>query len=596
MRYLFFRLCRAVVTVAFCLMGCGLSSVSAAERWWPVQKPAKELIVIDAGIFREIEAGHSDKSPAAVNPYAMLAQSLSGLAAQAVNEGKGDQLVWIAPRGSKSYAEWLSRLLNRTGMKKVKRGDLWKLVAEFQQKGLVKGYVLYRAETKSRDDRALPVNEKSGDLVDESCNVATVVAGLEQGILVDQSIEAEAKQAGLPLLFDARSSSEHEVFEKYKGQLNQRAILVQSPDFPYMRDLAIAQRMMVCFGIDSPTPEVYRWMKPIGAVFGWNVGDEKEGVLQATKEGHVLVPADWALNIPALSVGAPASLEIAQLPKFQTPASAASPVSKLPGIALVMSDGDNIQWMLTSFAHNPHYWGDEQRNERPLSWGLPLADLVHLAPDVYNYLVETQGPRTSILCHMGYYYPDLFADARGVDERKALLGELARQTQVTFEKTGTHFLTFLADELDSRGALESYDILAKNSPSLQGMFAIAYDPYEGGKGHAYWAKRDDGSQVPVTTAAYALWQTTAKKRPQAGTPGVLAEKILKTSTPGTVNWVIVHVWSEFAPPEGMPVPGGKYMGVGPTNELADKLKGKADILTAEELVKQLLSLNKAQAH
>ena len=320
-------------------------------------------------------------------------------------------------------------------------------------------------------------------------------------------------------------------------------------------------------------------MKPVGTVLGWNAGDERAAVLQATSEGHVVVPCDWALNVPALSVGADEA--VSDLPRFGTPSAASQ--SRLPGVALVMSDGDNLQWMLTSFTHNANYWANEQRAKHPFTWGLPVADLVHLAPDVYRYLVETQGARTSILCHFGYWYPDRFAEARGARERQLLLEEVGRQCEKVFAKTGTHFLTFLADDPGSSAARESYQVLARTSPSMTGMFAIAYDPYEGGEGKTYWADSSAGRRIPVTTAAYALWQTTSKKRPFAGDPEMLSRKILQAASPGSVDWVIVHAWSEFAPPAGI----AKFLGVGPTVQLADLLEGKVEILTAEALVDRL---------
>ena len=41
-----------------------------------------------------------------------------------------------------------------------------------------------------------------------------------------------------------------------------------------------------------------------------------------------------------------------------------------------------------------------------------------------GHIAETQGDSSSILLHVGYYYPDTFAVLRGPEERKRLLAKL----------------------------------------------------------------------------------------------------------------------------------------------------------------------------
>lgn len=580
------RLCRFLTPLI--LTAAAISVVSPAraiERWWPHQKSGKEILVINSESLKHPGAGPEDYLGHGT-PLAMLVESLSGLAAQSVNEGTGDQLIWVAPRGKVSYAEWLERLTKRTGMEKKPVEDIWSVVGDFKSKGIVKGYILFSEEKKFRDDRKLPDKKDPGDPVDESSNVATVMAGLLKGVLIEESLEEQAKAAGLELLFDARGVTEAEVFAKHKDQLNRRALLVQSPDFPYGRDYAITHRMMVTFGVDDPTPEIYRWLQPIATVFGWNVGDERDAVLQTTLQGHILIPADWACNLPALSAGTPESLAEIDVQKFKEPVPVKSDPAK-PNVSLVMSDGDNVQWMVTSFTHNPIYWGHSKRNDLPIGWGLPLADLIQMAPDIYDYLVETQGDHTSILNHIGYYYPDNFGEARGPAERKKLLAELGDRAEWTFQKTGTHFLTFLINEMDNPGGEEAYQILADAAPSMRGMFSVAYNPYEGGEGVIYWVTRKDGSKVPMSSAAYALWKTNSPERPRAGEPARLAEKVATFADPKKPEWIILHVWSDFAE-EGAPKTAERAVGVAPTLQLAKELADHdIGIITLEQLVDQM---------
>ncbi|MFV0416853.1 MAG: hypothetical protein ACK5NG_10870 [Chthoniobacterales bacterium] len=564
-----------------------LLPASAQERWWPHQAAGRELVVIDSHSLKRPEA---EKKPEREHgpPLLMLAESLSGLAARAVNEGRGDQLLWIAPGEEEPYNEWRQRLIRRTGMQEVQTNDIWQLVKNFQEKDIVKGYVLFRAEDTGREERLALEEEGKAEAapMNESCNVATVMAGLLNGVLIEESLEAKAKAAGLSLLFDARDKTEKEVFEKNQKALNRHATLVQAPDMPFGRDLAIAHRMMVSYGTDSPTPEIYEWMEPIGTVFGWNSGDEREAVMQATVAGHIFIPADWAANLPALSAGAPKNLSEVKMAKFRRPKPSASKASDR-NVSLVMSDGDNLQWLLTTFTHNPFYWGNPRRNETPIAWGMPVADLIQMAPDIYDYLVETQGDQTSILCHLGYYYPDNFGDLRSSEERKQLLKELGERAEWTFQASGTHYLTFLVNEINSGGATQAYQIFANQAPSMEGMFAIAYHPYEDGGGKVEWVEQKSGQSIPVTTAAYALWKTDSNERPRAGNPGKLAEIIDAMAAPKKPEWVILHVWSDFVEGETSKA-REKVRGVTPTLKFAEELSGHGvGVITLEELVEQL---------
>lgn len=558
------------------------SAQSASEtsdtRWWPEQRTPKSLAVMESGVFGKLAKVHGGDRAAALDSYQMLAMSLSGLAAQAVNEKGFDELLWISPRGNASYAEWLKRLVARTGVSKRPCTDLWGLVREYAGKGVVKGYILYKREPVSRDDR-------KGTPGDESCNAATVMAGLLGGVLVEEDLRAEAEKIGLTMLLDARPLTEEAIFAKEKDRLSRKYLLVQSPDLPDGRDLAIAHRMMVCFGREKPITDVYEWLEPIGTVFGWNAEPEDQSVKQASRAGHLFIPCDWATNLPALSCGAAPSLRGISPRKFQAPASVAlSP--KQSAMGLLMSDGDNVQWALTTLAHNPKYWANPQRNTFPLAWGLPLGDLLQIAPDAYDYFAETQGANTSIFLHLGYYYPDDFGELRGDAKRAELLQSMARRMQLTFAATGVSLFTFLAHNPEGEKTRQACEIFAAGAPALNAIFAVAYDPYEKGEGKTLWFSRTGGRDVPLVTASYALWNiTAADRRPRAGGPSALAEKInaraASASSPFS-EWTILHAWSEYPSEEN-----GLPKGMEPTARFASLLQGSVTVVPVEQIVDRL---------
>jgi len=562
----------------------GAASSLSDSRWWPEQKTPSSLAIVDSRDLSKMGAGHEEeiyRDPIR-GPYQMLAASLGGLMAQAVNEDRGSELLWFSVRGNAAYAEWLKRLVKRTGVTTRKSPDLWELVREQAENGVVKGYILYNHERVSLEER------KDGPR-NESANAATAMAGLLGGVVVDEQLREEAEKVGLKMLLDARKLTEKEVFAQHRDAFNRHCVMLQSPEKGFGRDLAIAHRMMVLFGRETPTPEVYAWMEPIGTVFGWNLDPEDKAVGQVSEAGHIIIPCDWAPNLPALSCGSPASLEGFLGPKFRPP----SPVpvaADRSAVGVVMSDGDNLQWLLTTFTHNPRFWANPRRNDFPIGWGLPTGDLLQMSPDTYNYLVETQGDKTSILLHLGYYYPDTFGILRGPEKRKELLARLARRVQLTLAASGTSLFTFLAIDPQSAAAREAYEIFAREIPALGAMFAIQYHPYEGGRGAILWAEGMQGRQIPVTTAAYAIWKASDKRE-----RAQVAEQLAKTVQDAAAeanraakpfsDWVIVHVWSEFSTPGGQP--GEMIQGVDPVVNFSRLVDREVPVITAEQIVERL---------
>ncbi|HVY70675.1 MAG TPA: hypothetical protein VHH73_12155, partial [Verrucomicrobiae bacterium] len=258
------------------------------DRWWPVQAMPRALV----------EAGISPKPSESRLALEMLVQSVAGLAAKAVNEARGEEMVWVAMSGG-DVEEWHRRLVAaRPEMKSQATLGAWELVERFARRGVIKGYILYRL-----DPSAGHLNDHRAGM-DCSVNVATSLAGLLDGVIVDESLEAGAKARGLPLLLDARGKSQAWCFETYQERFNRRLLCTQDPKKPHTRDLAIAQKAFTVFGKDEPTTAAMKWLDPLSPILGWNGGDEFESTDLSTGLGHIQTATDWCMNLPVLMAGA----------------------------------------------------------------------------------------------------------------------------------------------------------------------------------------------------------------------------------------------------------------------------------------------------
>jgi hypothetical protein len=472
----------------------------------------------------------------------MLLQSLSGLAAKALNEGRGDELLWVAVDNNDCEAWYADFLSCHGGVELRGNFDTWALVRRYRDLGFVKGYALYRRDRSSR---------KTGDLSSQmelSANVATSAAGILGAVLIEESLEPEARRLGLPLLLDARGKSAEWCFEHFSAKASRTLLGLQDPRKPGMRDLAIARNALVFYGTDETTGKAMRWLEPLSRILGWNGGDEFESTRLSSINSHVQTCTDWSWNLPLLMAGA-SFADTPRAPGFDPRRIDWS--DKRDCVSFVLSDGDNNQWFQTTFFRGePGWWGNASRGDIPFGWSVPFTNLAELSPQPLAYALRTATPNDHFVewggC--GYFYPDLFASSR--PDRWALLARHSADIWSAMQATGTRLVGFLVRECDSPDALKAYSTFAGQTDGLAAILVIQYDPYEGGLGKIFWVKDRRGVDIPVICARYSIWAGRPDSA-SSGTPAKIADLLSrrdgdKGEGPETrFDWVVVHAWSFF---------------------------------------------------
>ena len=554
-----------------------------ASRWWPVQAVPKALV----------RTTNQSQFPSPRASHEMLAQSVAGLAAKAVNKGRGDEMVWVAT-DSVDVEDWLARWLKRHPEVEL-RGTLglWELVDRYAKQGIIKGYVLYRP-----DHSKGALNEHRPGM-DCSLNVATSLAGLLDGILVDEGIEAEARTHGLKLLMDARDKTQTWCFEAYKDRFNPRMLCTQDPRKPHVRDLAIAQRALTVYGNSELMPAVLSWLEPLSPVLGWNGGDEFDTTESSSVFGHIQAATDWCSNLPVLMAGAESAR--------QSRAKSFDPRTiqwndRRSAVSFLCTDGDNVQWFEGNFfrsGDSKNYWSSPERGQIPFGWSCCFAHLAQLCPESIDYATATQSPNDSFIeWGGGYYFPDRFAARRS--NRWELLARHARRTWELMKKNNTRIIGLNVAKLDSADALKAYETFAGQTDGLLGILVFQYDRYEAGAGKVFWVKDSAGVEIPVVAARYSIWNHL-NDRPRAGTPAKVAREIRQTVESAQAihqprhDWVIVHAWSWFknspgadesaedTPQENAGAHGG-VRGYAPATWCARRLSPSIRTVSPEELL------------
>jgi len=492
-------------------VACSLSA-QTGDFWFPGQSLPKTVVVVNSPDNR---AG------------LMTLQSLAGLAAQAVNEKRGDELVWVDD-GNPNINIWRTNFLAAHPDVHLATSDLWTLLGRYADGRFVKGYILYKS--------------------DSSLAVATSLAGILGGVIVDEQMQPAAQAHGLKLLLDARDKSPSWCFESYKGRFNRRLICLQDPTKPHLRDLAIAQRVFTDYGADATIRRVVEWIDPLSAALGWNGGDEFGNTDLLTRFGDFQTGTDWCMDLTVTMAGAEA-VQPMKIPPF--PGIAWS--DRRSGVCFIDTDGDNSEWWIGNFVRNTNYWADPRRGAMPFGWSCCFAHLTQICPYAIDYALKTRSTNDSFVeAGGGYFYPDRFGMARS--NRWELLAEHTRQTWARMKKTNSRLLSFNFSQCDSPDARRACQVIADQTDGLLAILAFQYYPYEGGAGKVYWVRDSNGLDVPIITARYSIWEHS-NQRDRSGTPAKIAREIQQAIAGAgdqpRYDWVSVHAWSAFKQAPGV---------------------------------------------
>jgi hypothetical protein len=117
------------------------------------------------------------------------------------------------------------------------------------------------------------------------------------------------------------------------------------------------------------------------ALLGW-ASSEIDFVALASKYDIYVHASDYALNLAVLTQF---EFDNAQLPFQQKQMSAVPTQPQTHTVCFLMTDGDNLQWLLNDFTINPSWWASPSRGKLPLGWTLSPA-LSELAPTVMQML------------------------------------------------------------------------------------------------------------------------------------------------------------------------------------------------------------------
>ena len=147
----------------------------------------------------------------------------------------------------------------------------------------------------------------------------------------------------------------------------------------------------------------------------------------------------------------------------------------------------------------------------------------------------------------------------------------------------------MAHDLNSAAALQGFSVFAEANDQLEGIVAIQYSPYAGGKGHILWVTNGSGFDIPVVTAKYSLWNKGTVNKNNEGTPAFVANRLKAEEREASFSLISVHAWSKFkdcgtTADELEENWGGNLKGAGAAKLCKNHLNDDFETVSVQELV------------
>ncbi|WP_152361619.1 GxGYxYP domain-containing protein [Microlunatus speluncae] len=483
-------------------------AASAVGAQWPVPAAAEsprspypkgirptELFVVD-------RAGLSDDE-------AIMIATLQGLLARPDGGRRQGPAIYLdLPNG---YRFWLDDLTERYDLPATRADDPWALVDRFADR--IAGYVLYRA-------------------ADPTINVATTVAGVLGGIAVAEAAEETAVDHGLRRLADVRDRDDAWAWRTYRTKLRNDLVIEQKADpevgmFTHqLRDYATMAGAFTFYDGNSDfRRSVVEDLDPDAAVLGW--GDAREGedafVGVSSAAGVASIPGDWAANLACLS-GLPAPRLRQRAPIRPRP-----PGRAQHQVAFVVTDGDNVQWMLNDLPTGPNWFASPRRGTFDVGWGVPPS-AIDLAPSVLDwyYRNASAGPHHDRFVvgpsGGGYLYPSRYPRDE-LDRHTARLARAMKRADLGVVQI-LDFESF--DDPDLWSAYLRHD-------QITGLIYLEYSRYDGLRGRVRWVE-----DKPVISARTMLWDGLSSPDQVIETLNAAAAD---PSSADGYSVVMLHCWS-----------------------------------------------------
>lgn len=363
---------------------------------------------------------------------------------------------------------------------------------------------------------------------DSSINVATTLCGLKNAIAVEASMESAVAVLGIDKIMDARGKDDAWVFENYWSQLRHNLVIeIRQSILYHMRDYAVMSKALIFFdgGVTPFRDKIMSALEDDAVCLGWSDSPHGEfGFIEAASmRGVLTVPNDWSSNLSLLSGFD--SISLKQRKRKPLPKE-----TDVHYLTILMSDGDNQQWVLNGGGGDARWFGSMHKGAFPMGWAIPPL-MWDNSPTVLQWLYERQsqgenqdqfviGPSGA-----GYMYPSRYPENE--------LDVHVKRLNAYMEKTDTRAVAIIDDN-----ALEDMRLWDKytSQPNVDGLFYLEYCLHSKYSGKVIWS-----NGKPVISCTDLLWEGLEE---EAEAIQRINSRPTDISSPEAYTMFYIHAWSK----------------------------------------------------
>ncbi len=343
---------------------------------------------------------------------------------------------------------------------------------------------------------------------DVSVNMAATLAAAYDVLCVPRALIDKVNGLGVKTVGDlarvegSPAQRQRTVWNLVKDRLSKTAVVhqvVKEGNFHIrLYDFAIANRWPAIYTGESCEDRAFRrevleFADKNIPVYGWN-DDEISFILDISKYGDYAVPCDWSLNH---SYFGKSRIKLAQNAK-RTPVSEGKHYA-----AIVVSDGDNVQWLERDFATDSLFGQRQQSGaDYKMNWTF-APSLAELCPAAAKRIYSGNKSDYFVCGVSGIGY------ANSMSYPWEHLEEFTRLTSEGMETCGLNVVTLL-DNLGNvencknlQGRLHFY---SKRDNIYGGIWELDPDRYSSGRGRIFWC---DGK--PFVSVRFTMWHESGRQ-------------------------------------------------------------------------------------
>ncbi len=324
------------------------------------------------------------------------------------------------------------------------------------------------------------------DLHTTSSNIAISLCGLLNAIPVTGNHLNLMDSLNIPLLYDVRDKDYNWALNTFENLFGKNIVVYQDT----VKDLCLGDYSVFTNSFhfyddihSDLVNTVFEKMEKNSFLFGWG-SDEYQTVNKSSSYSISVLPSDYAYNLSVLT-----NFDVSLSQKNHEIET--TTIDSTHTICFLMSDGDNIQWLLNWFITDERWFGSLNRGYVDIGWTISPA-LSELAPTAMSKIFESAannidgkdyfvaGPSGT-----GYIYPDSYKD----------LEDYTTQLDRYMQKSDLNIVNIIGNNFD-----DSYLYSFLDKPNINGLFYYDFSDYSAHKGEIKFL-----NNKPVISARYNLW-------------------------------------------------------------------------------------------